>query len=1180
MTLLKDLITIPEHLGKGDFVFSLDEAIDNPQLVLDNYVVTEQLQECFDNALEQIETSLSLTESRANYLHGSFGSGKSHFMAVLYLLLAQSTEAREVPELQSAVAKHDHWLEGKRFLLVPVHMINANVDRIEEAVLAAYVRRVEATDPGSPAPAVYRSVSLFENADDLREKMGDEKFFAELNAGAPDAPEGLGNLAGQRWNATSYEAAKGEKPGNPDHDALVSALVGTLLSAFRDVATGEQYVSLDDGLAVISRHAKDLGYDGLILFLDELILWLATRMADLDWVKQEGQKMATLRESARSERPAPITSFIARQRDLRELIGEQYPGAERSSFHDALNYAAGRFHTITLEDRNLNQIAEKRVLAPRNDDARRQIDEAFKQTVDSGSQVIDVLLGDNSSIEDFRRVYPFSPAFMETLVAASSALQRSRTAIRVMVQLLSDRRDEIELGDVIPVGDLFDVLRAADEPFSPELKQQFRDAQNLYESRLKPLVLNQAEDRLVKTLLLAALIAGSGALQALTAQRLVALNHGTIATPIPGEERSTALAALKRMRGSVGQLKIQEGADPTVSIELSGIDTDQIIASAAGDHDNQAARRRFVQEFIRGELGLGPADGLFSTYPVEWHGLEREVDLAIENVREITAERASAMGEKWRLVIDYPFDTEGQSRKDDEARIEELQDGLPESKTVFWLPAFFTHSVQQSLGKLVTINALLTGDRLTQHTANLSPTDRVNAKQLLESQRSQLESSLKEALLQAYGVASPQADVIEGQEKALFRALDESVAVKPPPKAEIREAVDAVIAQLLEIQYPASPEITDKVTAGKVSKVWKLVEEAAETSDGRLDNLDKPSRDLLRSIAMPLEIGTMHEGPFVLGSEWRERFTRAMAAGGVKEPTVREMRSWINDPDPRGLSADLERLIVLTYATRENMTFQLHGGPAPVSSPSDVSDELVLVQVPLPTDDEWELARARAAAIFGIDIPTLASAQNLTRYGATIKQAASGLREGVKDAKALINGTLNPQLGLDDQSERSSVTAETAALLEQLAADAVEDVVPSLAGTVLQATPEAIGRTAKNASSNAAAIRDAQMRLLSLLQTRAETSTRAAAAFEQVQKAAAASEIVESLNGALTAAEAAAVEILEEEKPSEVEKVPGVTKHPSLSVEGAKAVLDELKDPNAYTVNLTLIEQNASQDER
>ena len=40
----------------------------------------------------------------------------------------------------------------------------------------------------------------------------------------------------------------------------------------------------DKGLSLISQHAKSLGYDALILFLDELILWLATNSADLGFV--------------------------------------------------------------------------------------------------------------------------------------------------------------------------------------------------------------------------------------------------------------------------------------------------------------------------------------------------------------------------------------------------------------------------------------------------------------------------------------------------------------------------------------------------------------------------------------------------------------------------------------------------------------------------------------------------------------------------------------------------------------------------------------------------------------------------------------------------------------------------------------------------------------------------------
>src|SRR5205823_4685912 len=110
-------------------------------------------------------------------------------------------------------------------------------------------------------------------------------------------------------------------------------------------------------------------------FLDELILWLASHIADLGFVQREGQKLAKLVEF-KNPRPIPLVSFVARQRDLRELIGDRFPGAAQLNFAQILGHWEGRFHTIRLEDRNLPAIAEKRVLRARSDEARAQIDRA------------------------------------------------------------------------------------------------------------------------------------------------------------------------------------------------------------------------------------------------------------------------------------------------------------------------------------------------------------------------------------------------------------------------------------------------------------------------------------------------------------------------------------------------------------------------------------------------------------------------------------------------------------------------------------------------------------------------------------------------------------------------------------------------------------------------------------
>src|SRR6187455_1596593 len=152
MTAIKDLISLPEHVHRGDFVLRLTEGVERPVETLRDYVVTPQLVECFDDALGFIKGAMDARSSKAAYLHGSFGSGKSHFMAVLHLLLRHNSDVRALKELSKVC--HDHeWVENKKFLLVPYHMINAK--DMETAILGGYVEHVMALHPDAPLPGVY-----------------------------------------------------------------------------------------------------------------------------------------------------------------------------------------------------------------------------------------------------------------------------------------------------------------------------------------------------------------------------------------------------------------------------------------------------------------------------------------------------------------------------------------------------------------------------------------------------------------------------------------------------------------------------------------------------------------------------------------------------------------------------------------------------------------------------------------------------------------------------------------------------------------------------------------------------------------------------------------------------------------------------------------------------------------
>jgi len=94
------------------------------------------------------------------------------------------------------------------------------------------------------------------------------------------------------------------------------------------------------------------------------------------------------------------------------------------SFSDTLNWWEARFAKIKLEDKNLPAIAEKRVLKPKSESARKQIDDAFEETNRIRQDVLNVLLTSKADKGMFRKIYPFSPAFMDKLVAMSFLLQR------------------------------------------------------------------------------------------------------------------------------------------------------------------------------------------------------------------------------------------------------------------------------------------------------------------------------------------------------------------------------------------------------------------------------------------------------------------------------------------------------------------------------------------------------------------------------------------------------------------------------------------------------------------------------------------------------------------------------------------------------------------------------------
>ncbi len=1006
--LLKELIEIPEGVYQGDFVLKLTEGVDKAQETLGNYVVTPELAKAFDQALGLIQSAVTSRTSKATYLHGSFGSGKSHFMAILHLILQGNPSARGIPELAAVIQKHSSWLTGKRFLLVPYHMIG--VTDLESGILGQYVNHLKKVHPDASPPAVSQLGPLLINANKERLAYGDEAFFKRLNeketvpsgetSGATTGGWGKLKGASGKYTSESFERAAQSAPGSPDHTALVTRLLETVAQGqVESMAQRQgQYVNLDVGLSEISRHAQSLGYDAVILFLDELILWLASRSADQTFVHEQASKLTNLVEAQSADRPIPLVSFVARQRDLRELVGSHVPGAERLSFSQSLNWQQGRFSTITLEDRNLPAIVQKRILAPKDESAKSQLDLAFAQAHKQLKQSEkDILITQDFDLEAFRKVYPFSPALIEALVAVSGVLQRERTALRVLMQLLVHQRNTLELGQIIPVGDLLDEVDDGITALMPSMAKHFENARKLYSQRLLPMLEQShgikhtdalalphgdpkrnafvGDDRLLKTLLLSALVPEVSVLRELTAERLVALNFGSIRVPIRGRETQQALTKVREWAARVGEIRVGEGANPKISVRISGVDTQSILDQVQSE-DNHGNRLRLVRQLLVEQLNVRQSGEQEMEYPFAYRRTQRQATLLFRNIRELPPSSLENSDINWKVIIDFPFDEQGHTPDEDLKVLRIFRDqrntaGQP-ARTLCWMPSFFGKQALDDLGTLVRLKNIFSSEgRFDTLSAHLSAQDRSAAREQLQNQLSMLSHRVKGQLEAAYGLGNAETGVLDSMATLepgdQFTSLYPGFDLRVPTAVNLAGALISLLTQSMEFDFPAAPEFGTDTKAPLFKKVWELVQPATQRPDGR-QPIEKSERKTLFDIANPLKIGEMNldSNVFVLGDFWKNKFERKIAPGTL--PSVKDFRGWIDEPKRMGLDPLAENLIIRLFADQTNRILMRHGVPYDPDGLANLPDDCVLHSFQLPTLDLWEKAQKRAGAIFGLTL--------------------------------------------------------------------------------------------------------------------------------------------------------------------------------------------------------------------
>ncbi len=996
-TVLRELLDLPQEVIKSDFVVKLTDGVERPKTLLRDYAVTGNITFAFDQALSLVQAAVREHTSAATYVHGSFGSGKSHFMAVLSLLLSNHPEAWSQPELHALYEKHA-WVREARLLRLHLHMTGSAT--LEERLFRAYVDAIRAQHPTAPIPPLFGDRELFDNARALRAQVGDAAFFAKLSEREEAAEdEGWGDLrAAHRWDASRFDAACASD--DLDQRAqLFDALVRTWLPAF--LGQSQRWVDIDSGLGVMSRHAKSLGYSGVVVFFDELILWLTSLASDRGRLNGEVQKLAKIVEAQDLKRPIALVGFAARQRDIAEMVGHQFVGADAALLTDTLKFWEGRFETIKLEDRNLPAIIRKRVVRPKDPAAKARLEQGFHDLLSKLSQADKAtLLGDLGDENDLRTLYPFSPALVEALVAMSAFLQRDRTALKVLVELLIDHMEDFQFGRLLPVGDLYDVLAGGEEPMDGTMRVRWQDAKRLYQNELLPVIQakhgtatpqrcqrmrddhrpelgcsNCAEapcrgdNRLLKTLLLAALVPETPVLRGLTVSRLVQLNHGTLKEVIPGTAFQQAAGRLRDYAGQVGKVRVGDGPNPTVSVVIGGTDLKPML-DAASNFDTQGARKARLRQLLFQALEFRHTDATPVEHEVEWRGFSRKGLVHYGNVREMDRSQFQVpSGYDFKVVIDFPFDDPSRTPQEDEGRVVQLRDDGLSANTVVWLPSFFSDKVQRELGLLVVLERLLDGETWRGYMQDKRSDEQLRAREELDSMRNQKKNLVLRALDMAYGIRTPDQDTLDPSRRVdrHFHVFVPESQMGMTAETQLGPALTSVVRNLLEVRYPRHPAFEHEagITRQRLEGALRKVQEIAAADHQRLafDRADAKVLDV------GAKLGFLHLSDAVatLRMERAQRIESELKERGIENPEVRQVRAAFDRDDLAGMTPELRDFCVLAWSAVTNR--ELYRDDLAVKDQptlGKLSDDLVLLRPRLPEGTAWLKALTLAGELFGV----------------------------------------------------------------------------------------------------------------------------------------------------------------------------------------------------------------------
>ena len=986
MTTITEAFELPraEDIRAMGFVVKLRElepgSEEVAQLVRD-YVITPAVEKELPRILDDMKQVFDRGEEYGRFVHGSFGSGKSHFMTMLALLVeraqpawtklrplfkahrdAQITKGKDAPE-------HETWLGGAKLLVVRIHMLSVRgkatgFDRaVYEGFNAALKRR-------GKVPFEFLNV---------------EAIFDEVRREAKE----YGDVV---WKRLEAEGIVG---GREDFEAIARGSSQArerftrawLKYKGRDSADAGVDPRWSEGLKRMAAHAKEQGFGGIVLMIDEFLLWLAEKSGQ-EFV-QEVNNLNVIVDHNTGQRPAPIFVFVARQAYIKEFLPDL---VDEAKILDHIDHHAKRFEVTKLQDVELRHIVHGRVLRPRDVGAVRAVTEALAER---HQKVLPALLA-GADMDYLRDVYPFHPALIEMLVDVTSLMQRERSALRLLYELLVVHYPQLPLGEFLPVGSAFSAIFPESGVEASKKVELMQDIHHQYYSRLAPAMQKMAEegpaefnaerrralDQLVKTVLLAEV---SPRLKqgGLTIERLVQLNSVDVEGETFRGQVRVAETDLLALQQRVPDLQVAgQGKTALVRYVLGRVSLGEILGRARSKVDNPAQRFKVFWAALKKALAIDGLKGFEEggsnegEWELNWRRTRRRGRVKLGNVREMAQDDFEPPDGLFKVIVDYPWDDPGHTVDEDRMRATNARKKKGTLHTACWLPRHMSPTELGVLTELAATRYLLSevgqGDLLE----TLGPQDKSKILDQASIREKTLQGQLNDLLAELY--------IHHGEFFALISDVDGS-----RPRETLAENLEHIATLLMDRRYSPHPHFLAEPKKADLEALLEWMVQAGESNVSVA--YDDVVGKVLKNIGQPLELVNLGQTKASLRLDSRyikDVLQKADQDSLTWAPIAEHLR------DTYGLQPPVIDLFLCFLCQRDHRALnELDNDPIDVRIGMPAAARIRLQRGKLVSAADWHRLRDLGNQLLNVPRPAAhRSLQGQDRFALALKQAGGARR--------------------------------------------------------------------------------------------------------------------------------------------------------------------------------------------